>query len=169
MAMIPIPIGFDPRGMVGVSSRELHHNLGRGQTANIGAFDDVRDMTDKFSLSMSRRQKMTFRAARFSAAALIASLLVQMQIAERRIRRFSGPKIAFTCKRDGNFDICVMDGDGGNEVRLTDDPAKDHEPSWSPGRQQGLRFNRDHHIYVMDSDGRKFDRINTWFGTGLVS
>ena len=95
---------------------------------------------------------MTFRAARFSAAALIVSLLVQMQIAESGYAAF-GPKIAFTCKRDGNFDICVMDGDGGNEVRLTDDPAKDHEPSWSPDGTR-IAFNRDHHIYVMDSDGR---------------
>ena len=96
---------------------------------------------------------MTFRAERISAAALIVSMFIQIQIAESGYAAF-GAKIAFTCVgMDGNRDICVMDGDGGNELRLTDDPAKDHEPSWSPDGTR-IAFNRDHHIYVMDSDGR---------------
>jgi len=31
-----------------------------------------------------------------------------------------------------DYDIYVMDADGSNVVRLTDDPARDAEPSWSP-------------------------------------
>ena len=111
---------------------------------------------------------MSFKARRLFAAALVISLLIQMQFAENGYAS-RGTKIAFTCFRDENFDICVMDGDGGNEVRLTDDPAKDHElhdakdhephdakdhePSWSPDGGR-IAFNRNHHIYVMDSDGR---------------
>ena len=43
-----------------------------------------------------------------------------------------GAKIAFVSERDGNEEIYVMDADGSNVVRLTDDPARDAEPSWSP-------------------------------------
>ncbi len=95
---------------------------------------------------------MSFKPRRPAGTVLLVSLLILMQIAEigYASRR---TKIAFTCWRDGNFDICVIDGDGGNEVRLTDDPAKDREPSWSPDGTR-IAFNRDHHIYVMDSDGR---------------
>ena len=32
-------------------------------------------------------------------------------------------KIAFNSTRDGNSEIYVMDSDGGNQVRLTHDPA----------------------------------------------
>ena len=95
---------------------------------------------------------MFFKARRILGASLVVSLLIQMHISQIG-HADRGAKIAFTCGRDGNFDICVMDIDGGNEIRLTDDPAKDHEPSWSPDGTR-IAFNRDHHICVMDSDGR---------------
>ena len=95
---------------------------------------------------------MSFKARRLAGTVLVVSLFIQMQIAVNGYAA-RGIKIAFTCWRDGNYEICVMDGDGDNEVRLTDDPAKDHEPSWSPDGTR-IAFNRDHHIYVMDSDGR---------------
>ena len=95
---------------------------------------------------------MSFKARRILTAALVLSLFIRIHIAGYGYASLRA-KIAFTCFLDGNFDICVMDGDGGNEVRLTDDPAKDREPSWSPDGTR-IAFNRDHHICVMDSDGR---------------
>ena len=41
-------------------------------------------------------------------------------------------QIAFVSDRDGNTEIYVMDADGGNLRRLTDNPAIDWDPSWSP-------------------------------------
>ncbi len=41
-------------------------------------------------------------------------------------------KIAFSSNRDGNAEIYVMDADGGGQTRLTDNPAPDGEPAWSP-------------------------------------
>ena len=48
-------------------------------------------------------------------------------------------RIAFQSERDGNYEIYVMDigdalqgTDGGNLVRLTDHPAGDYAPAWSP-------------------------------------
>ena len=41
-------------------------------------------------------------------------------------------KIAFTSGRDGNEEIYVMNADGSGQTRLTDDPAADTFPAWSP-------------------------------------
>lgn len=86
---------------------------------------------------------MSFKARPFLTATLVLSLFIQTHIAGYG---YASPraKIAFTCFPDGNYEICVMDIDGGNEVRLTDDPAKDHEPSWSPdGRTIGYVSSKD--------------------------
>jgi TolB protein len=44
-------------------------------------------------------------------------------------------RIAFSSNRaarDGNFDLYVMDADGGNVRRLTTEPGTDGEPAWTP-------------------------------------
>ena len=43
-----------------------------------------------------------------------------------------GKRIAFDTDRDGNFEIYLMDPDGGNLVNITIHPAADQSPSWSP-------------------------------------
>jgi TolB protein len=42
-----------------------------------------------------------------------------------------GTKIAFVSDRDGNGDIYVMNADGSNVIRLTNE-GYNFEPSWSP-------------------------------------
>jgi len=39
-------------------------------------------------------------------------------------------QIAFTSKRDGNYEIYVMDRDGTNQINLTNNPAYDGFPPW---------------------------------------
>ncbi len=41
-------------------------------------------------------------------------------------------KIAFVSDRDGNWEIYVMDADGSNPTSLTNNPADDFFPAWSP-------------------------------------
>lgn len=41
-------------------------------------------------------------------------------------------KIAFTSDRDGNREIYVMNADGTDQVRLTNNPGADDCPTWSP-------------------------------------
>jgi Tol biopolymer transport system component len=43
-----------------------------------------------------------------------------------------GEKIAFASTRSGNWDIYLINADGSNITRLTDDPENDIYPSWSP-------------------------------------
>ena len=42
------------------------------------------------------------------------------------------PKIAFTSSGDGNRDIYLMNPDGTEWVNLTNHPASDISPAWSP-------------------------------------
>lgn len=56
----------------------------------------------------------------------------------------------------GNFDIFVADADGRNPVRLSTDPAADHQPAWTPDGKRivfvsGRSGSRQ--LYVMNVDG----------------
>ena len=108
---------------------------------------------------------MFFKARRFVTAVLVLSLLIQMQIAENGYAS-RGTKITFSSTRDGNAEIYVMDGDGGNQVRLTYDPASDYHPAWSPdGKKIAFvsnrnNVNKDHwQIWVIDADGKNPIRL----------
>jgi RNA polymerase sigma factor (sigma-70 family) len=67
-------------------------------------------------------------------------------------------QIAFSSKRDGNFEVYVMDTDGTNQRRLTNDPADDLYPMWAPDGKR-IAFMRGSYvsggwdIYLMDADG----------------
>ena len=100
-----------------------------------------------------------------------------------------GKRIAFMSDRDEhvidnipggllNFEIYVMDADGGNQQNLTNNPNSDSAPSWSPdgkrivfasdrdGNRDGNREN--YEIYVMNADGNNQQRLtdNDFFDTG---
>ena len=88
-----------------------------------------------------------------------------------------GKRIVFNSDRDGNREgnrnndeIYVMDADGGNQRRLTDNDFYDTHPSWSPdGERIAFASRRDGHfigefglsseIYVMDADGKNTRRL----------
>lgn len=79
-------------------------------------------------------------------------------------RRMTGPftvarGIAFVRdvgEEDSNFEIYVMNPDGSGQTRLTDNPAYDDDPAWSPDGTKivfGSDRDGDGEIYVMNADG----------------
>jgi len=68
-----------------------------------------------------------------------------------------GKKIAFASKRDGNWKIYVMNGDGTQQARLTKSPNIDNFPAWSPNGTkiafERSRLGENGNIWVMSADG----------------
>lgn len=66
-------------------------------------------------------------------------------------------KIVFVSNRDGNNEIYVMNADGSNQSRLTNDPADDGGPAWSPdGSKIAFTSNRaggNYDVWLMNADG----------------
>jgi Tol biopolymer transport system component len=71
-------------------------------------------------------------------------------------------RIAFYSERDGNGEIYVMNVDGTNQTRLTNNSASDANPSWSPdGTKIAFESERDGNfeIYTMNADGTDQTRL----------
>jgi TolB protein len=79
-----------------------------------------------------------------------------------------GSKIAFSCRNEGDFNICVMDFATGNTVQITSEGANGH-PGWSPNGEkivyQSKRGGRTQ-IYTMDANGEN-KRLLTDAGNNL--
>jgi len=70
--------------------------------------------------------------------------------------------IAFETERDGNAEIYTMNADGSSATKITNEPALDDEPAWSPDNTK-LAFETDRdgneEIYTMNADGSGQTRI----------
>ena len=100
---------------------------------------------------------------RYSLAHLILAIVVVLVLTPLMVVVDAQGQIAFQSDRDGNYEIYVMDADGRNQHRLTNNPNDDWHPVWSPdGERIAFMSERDGHvingrptaeIYVMDADG----------------
>ena len=111
---------------------------------------------------------------RYNLAHFLLASVVVLGLTPLMVNVDAQAQIAFASQRDGHFrkdipeipapEIYVMDADGGNLHRLTNNPSSDYAPSWSPdGKRIAFVSDRDGHvdandwltaeIYVMDADG----------------
>ena len=67
-------------------------------------------------------------------------------------------QIAFVSDRDGNFEIYLMNADGSSQTRLTNNPATDFQPAWSPDGKK-IAFTSMAEVYVMNADGSSPTRL----------
>jgi TolB protein len=70
--------------------------------------------------------------------------------------------ILFSSERDGNLELYLVQPDGRGLTRLTDDPALDTDPDWSPdGRQIVFRSRRDgsSDIFIMGANGSQLTNL----------
>ncbi len=74
-----------------------------------------------------------------------------------------GTKLAFMSNRDGNMEIYVVNRDGTNLRRVTNNPGADATPTWSPTGTQ-LAFTSDRtgkpQVYVVNLDGTGLLKIS---------
>ncbi len=66
-------------------------------------------------------------------------------------------RVAFTSNRDGNREIYVMNADGTNQVRLTNNSVVDDHPTWSPDGTKisfvSEKTSGGFAIFMMNADG----------------
>jgi TolB protein len=68
---------------------------------------------------------------------------------------WDGQWLAFVRREAGNQDIYIIRADGSSLTRLTDHPAADISPAWTPGHRLVFRSQRDGQwrLYLMNADG----------------
>lgn len=78
------------------------------------------------------------------------------------LTRGGGGLIAFQSDRDGNLEIYVMNQDGSFKENLTDNPANDWGPAWSPDGER-IAFLSERtgksQVYVMNADGNGLEQL----------
>src|SRR5262245_28784177 len=73
-------------------------------------------------------------------------------------------QLLVSLNRSGNFDIWLISEDGTDVKNLTNNPADDSSPTWSPdGKQIAFQSNRDGvtAIYVMNAAGGNVQRLTS--------
>ncbi len=96
------------------------------------------------------------------------TVLFVLCLLDKADAQLSSTRIAFYSNRDGNYELYLMDYDGSNQIRITNNNAMDAVPSFSPdGRQIAFVSDRNgvSDIYKMRNDGTQTTQITINSGT----
>lgn len=86
------------------------------------------------------------------AGSLLSARESLLALARSELGTASTADIVFSSDRDGNLELYSMEDDGGAQTRLTNDPAADKFPAWSPDGQR-IAWTRGSDLWVMNADG----------------
>jgi TolB protein len=96
--------------------------------------------------------------------ALVGGTIVTSPDAKPIRNGADGTRIAFMSGRDGNPEIYIMNVDGSGVRRLTNHPAGDSSPTWSPTGTQ-IAFVSDRagqpQVYIVGADGLNLRRLTS--------
>ncbi|HSP55227.1 MAG TPA: hypothetical protein VLS25_06515 [Dehalococcoidia bacterium] len=99
----------------------------------------------------------------FALAITLVALAVAPQATESASLPGVNGRIAFHSSRDGDNEFYSINPDGTGTMQLTDDPADDVQPAWSPnGAKIAFASNRDggiYQVFVMNADGSNVEKL----------
>ncbi len=77
-----------------------------------------------------------------------------------------GGRIAYTSNREGKYDLYLMNADGSEPRRLTNTPAEELHPAWSPdGRRiafQCMSADGASNVCLVNPDGSGYTQVTRW-------
>lgn len=136
------------------ATAETAQAVGATQTAAVGTLQAVAATETVAALQTSIATQQTATLTPTFSPSLTPTIQPTASPTQVQLPRFGGV-ILFTSERDGNQEIYNMD-DAGHISRLTNNPAVDMQPAWSPNMQEvAFTTNRDgqNEIYLMNADG----------------
>ena len=84
-----------------------------------------------------------------------------------------GSKIVFTSNKIDNYEVYIMDIDGNNQTRLTNNDSDDFAGIFTPDGNkivfESRRDNGDYEIYIMDIDGSNQTNLTNSNGADYLS
>lgn len=123
------------------------------------AGDDARTMAQASAPSSNAQSSLA--ATRAGSLSLSSSLPTSSRALTSPVFGANG-RIVFASTRDGNHEIYVMDADGNHQTRLTNHPAYDDQPCWSPDSTK-IAFisarDGNFEVYSMNADGSSQTRL----------
>src|SRR5690349_12199774 len=116
---------------------------------------------------MRAKQKRESRATRRRSFMFFTSLLVALPFLTQCARQQPAPqgpakgggKIAFVANRNGNWDLFLMNGDGGGLAQLTDTPLDERQPSISPDGMRVAYSTSDGALWVMSLETKTAEAL----------
>ena len=97
-----------------------------------------------------------------SVLCILSVVILYTSVCDVRAKAPKTAKIVFTSLRNGDREIYIMDTNGQNKINLTEHPADDIQPAWSPTGERILFVsNREgkHDLYLMKPDGSDIKRV----------
>ena len=100
-----------------------------------------------------------------SVLCILSVVMLYTSVWNVRAKAPETAKIVFTSLRNHDREVYIMDANGQKEINLTEHPADDIQPTWSPTGERILfvsdrdRFPRSWDLYLMDADGSNVRRV----------